>query len=176
MLRRSWGRALAAVVLLSAPLLAGDYDHVFDVVREAWPDRTVAMALCDKDANQMTLIELADSAKAHNLNLVIVDLKSEKDYNKTIIAALTHNPGFFLLLEDDAITGLKGPLTSRMIYRVAGKSVPTVALSKAALKLGAVLTAGPGTSDPVYVSNDVAKRMDLALPAGAIDPAEHKTK
>lgn len=176
MLHKSVGRAIAAAVMVCAPLLAGDYDHVFDVVRDVWPERNVAMAICDKDANQMALLDLADSAKAHNLSLVIMDLRSEKEYNKTIIAALQHNPGFFLIIDEDPLMGSKGSLTARMTYRVGGKDIPAVGVSAAALKQGAVLTAGPGADDPVFVNKAAAKRMKLLLPSGAVDPAEGKGK
>jgi hypothetical protein len=174
MLHRTWGRALAAAVVLAAPLLASDYDHVFDVVRDAWPDKTVAMALCDKDANQMALIDLADAAKAHNLTMVIVDLKAEKDYPRTITAALTKKPDFLFILEDDSLTGLKGSLTKRLIYRVGQNKIPAVALTKESLQLGVVLAAGAGPKDPVFANKEAAKQMDLTLPSEAVDPGTRK--
>jgi len=168
------GRILAAAALLCAPLRAGDYDHLFDVVKEIWPERTVAMAICDKDASQFELIDLADTAKARNISLLIVDLREEKDYNKTLASAMSRNPGFVFIVEGDPLLGAKGRLTARMIYRASGRDVPTVGLSQGLLQLGAVLTAGPGAKDPVYVSKEAAERMKLPLPAGAIDPSVKK--
>ena len=162
--------------MMCTPLLAGDFDHLFDVVRATWPERTSAMAICDKDANQFALIDLADSAKAKGISLVIVDLRDEKEYNRTMVTALSRSPSFFLLLDEDPLLGIKGRLTSRMIYRVSSKDIPTVSLNKDSLKLGAALTAGSGADDPVYVSKEVLKRMKLALPEKAVDPAEGKAK
>ncbi|GEM_PF-3230522 len=174
MFQLSTGRMLAAAALLCAPLRAGDYDHLFDVVKDAWPERTVAMAVCDKDASQMELIDLAETAKARNISLLIVDLREEKDYNKTLASAMSRNPGFVFIIDADPLLGAKGRLTARMIYRASGRGIPTVGLSQGLLQLGAVLTAGPGAKDPVYANKETAERMKLPLPAGVIDPTLKK--
>ncbi|BDU73830.1 hypothetical protein [Mesoterricola silvestris] len=174
MFHLSIGRILTAAAILSAPLRAGDYDHLFDVVRDVWPERTLAMAICDKDASQLELIDLAETAKARNISLLIVDLKEEKDYNKTMAGAMSRNPGFVFIIDGDPIMGAKGHLTARMIYRATGRDIPTVGLSQGLLQLGAVLTAGPGAKDPVYASKETAARMKLALPEGAVDPTTKK--
>ena len=172
MFHRTWGQACAMAAILCAPLMGGDYDHVFDVVKENWPERTQAMAFCDKDLNQMALIELADTAKAHNISLLIVDLRDEKEYNKTVASALNRKPDFVLILDDDALLGGKGRLTPRLIYRVGGREIPAVGISKEAVKAGAVLAAGPNPTDPVYALKALAKKMNLSLPAKVIDPSE----
>jgi hypothetical protein len=174
MFRVSLGWAIAATALLCAPLAGGDYDHLFDVVRASWPERTMAMALCDKDASQMELIELADTAKARNISLLIVDLRDEKDYNRTMAGAMGRNPGFLFILDGDPLLGAKGKLTTRMIYRAASRGIPTVGLSQGLLGLGAVLTAGPDTKDPVYVSKETAEQLKLTVPPDAVDPTVKK--
>lgn len=174
MFHLSMGRSVAAVAILCAPLAAGDYDHLFDVVRDLWPERTVAMAICSKDANQFELIDLADTAKARNISLLIVDLREEKDYARVITSAMNRNPGFIFVLDGDPLLGAKGRLTARMIYRAMGRDIPTVGLSQGLLQMGAVLTAGPGPKDPVYVSKETAERMKLTLPSDAIDPTVKK--
>lgn len=169
-----WGRVLVAAAILGAPLFAGDYDHLFSVIRDTWPEKNVVLSLCDKDANQMALIDLADSAKAKGLSLIIMDLKDEKSYNASMVTALTKNPGVLLVLEDDPLLGLKGRLTARMIYRVGGRDIPAVGLNKDLLKLGATLVTGAGADDPVYVNKDAAKHMKLPIPEKAADPFEKK--
>jgi len=169
MFYQTWGRAVAVVAVLCVPLMGGDYDHVFDVAKEVWPERTMAMAFCNKDANEMALIELADSAKAHNLSLMIVDLRDEKEYNRTVASALSRNPGMVLIIDDDALLGAKGHLTARLIYRVQGKDIPVVGISKDLIKLGAVLATGSGAGDPVYAAKALAKKMNLALPEKTVE-------
>jgi hypothetical protein len=173
---RTWARTIIAGAFLCSPLLAGDYGRIFDVVREAWPERTVAVAMCDKDANQMALIELADDAKAHNVSLIIMDCKDEKQYGTSIVAALARNPGFFLIIDEDPLLGGKGRLTSRMTYRAGGRDIPTVGITQNTIKLGAVLATGPGEKDPTYASRAAAKRMNLTLPEGIVDPEDAKAK
>ncbi len=170
MLHRYWGRAVAVAAFMCAPLLAGDYDHLFDVVKEIWPDRTVAMAICDKDANQFALIDLADTAKARNISLIIVDLRDEKDYNRTILTAMGRNPGFFLIIDEDPLLGSKGHLTSRMVYRVSGRDIPVVGISAEVLKHGAVLAVGSGAKDPIYVNKTAAAHIKIALPPDGVEP------
>jgi CheY-like chemotaxis protein len=169
-----WRRALVAAAILGAPLFAGDYDHLFGVIRDTWPEKNVLLSLCNKDANEMTLIDLADSAKAKGLSLIIMDIKDEKAYNATMTNALSKNPGVLLILEDDPLTGLKGHLTTRMIYRVGGREIPAVALSKDLLKLGGALATGSGADDPVYVNKEVIKRLKINLPDKCTDPSEKK--
>jgi len=171
MLHRTWGRALAVAAILCAPMLAGDYDHLFDVVHETWPERTLAMAFCDKDLNQMTLIELADTAKAHDISLLIVDLREEKEYNKTVASALNRNPSFVLIIDDDALLGAKSRLTSRLIYRLSGKDIPSVGISKEIIKLGGTLAVGPNATDPIYGAKELARKMKVELPAKAVEPS-----
>lgn len=170
----SWVRALAAVVVASIPMQAGDYDHLLGVIRDAWPERDVVLSLCNKDANQMALMDLAEAAKAQGLSLVIMDLRDEKGYNATMASAMAKNPGVLLVLDGDALTGVKGRLTSRMIYRVSGKGIPAVGLSRDLLGLGATLVTGTGEDDPVLVSKAAAKRMKITLPDTAVDPSEKK--
>lgn len=174
MFHRSWTRVAVAGALLCAPLFAGDYDHVFDVVKATWPERHVALTLCDKDANQLTLIDLADTAKARDISLIIMDLRDEKNYPRTLTAALTQKADFVLVIDDDPLLGVKGRLTARLIYRVSSNNLPVVGLSKDLLKLGAALTAGADPKDTVFVNKAVAKRMKITLPDGATDPSEAK--
>jgi hypothetical protein len=156
--------------------MAGDYDHLFDVVKATWPERQVAMAFCDKDANQMALIDLADTAKERNISLVIVDLKDEKDYNKTMVNAMARNPGFVLIIDEDPLLGSKGRLTARMIYRVSGRLIPCVGISKVVLTHGAVLAVGSGAKDPVLVSKATAKQLKVTLPEEGVEGVEGKGK
>jgi len=174
MLHRSWGRAIAAAAILCAPLFGGDYDRLFDTVKELWPDRSVAMALCDKDANQFALIDLADTAKARNISLIIVDCREEKEYNRVMVNALARNPGFVLIIDEDPLLGAKGRLTSRMVYRLQGRSVPAVGISKHCIEQGAVLAVGAGAGDPIFASKELATRMSLPLPAKFTDPLAKK--
>lgn len=174
MLNRSLRSILTAGVLLGSPLFAGDYDHVFDVVKAVWPQRTLAMAICDKDANQLALIDLADTAKAHGISLTIIDLRNEKDYPRTLTSSLALKPGFLLIVDEDPLLGGKGKLTARMVYRGAGQGIPTVGISKDALKVGAVLMAATDPKGPVYANKEAAKQMNLELPAGVLDAAKAK--
>jgi len=169
MLYKTLGRAVMAGALLCAPLMGGDYDHIFDVVKSTWPERTKAMAFCNKDANQMTLLELADTAKARNISLVIIDFKDEKVYDKTVDKAIWKKPGFVLIIDDDGLLGGKAALTARLIARFQDKDVPVVGISPDVMKLGAVLSTGPGAADPVYGAKAIAKKMDLELPEKAVE-------
>jgi hypothetical protein len=169
-----WVRALAAAIAVCTPMLAGDYDHLLGVIRDAWPERNVVLSLCDKDANQMALMDLAEAAKGQGLSLIIMDLRDEKGYNATMANAMAKNPGVLLILDGDALAGVKGRLTSRMIYRVGGKEIPAVGLSRDLLALGATLATGTGEDDPVFVNKAVAKRMKISLPETAVDPSEKK--
>jgi len=171
MFKHAWGRCLAAAIIAAAPAFAGDYDRVFDVVKEAWPERTVALAVCNKDANQMALLDLADIAKAKGISLVIIDLKDEKDYNKTIALALGREPlpGFVLVMDEDPLLGAKGSHTARWIYRAHSKGIPAVGISAAVLKHGADLVAPPSEKEPVKVHKAELEKLKLAVPAKAVD-------
>ena len=167
---RWWSRVFVVAALVSAPLLAGDYDHVLDVVKQAWPARAKGMAICSLEANQFTLLDLVETAKARGISLVIINIKEIRDMEKTLQSALQRRPDFCLIIDDDTVLGSKSTLINRVVGRAAAQGVPTVGLSPEPLKFGAVLAVGAAPGAPILVNLAMARRMKLEIPEGAVDP------
>jgi hypothetical protein len=56
-----------------------------------------------------------------------------------------------------------------MIYRVIGRDIPVVGISKEVLKHGAVLSVGGGEKDPIVVRKADLLKMKLSVPEKAVD-------
>ena len=169
MLNRTWGIAFAATVLSSISLMAGDYSHLLEVVQKTWPERNKAMAICSLEANQFTLLELVENARDKGISLVILNIKDLRDMDKTIVSALSRRPGFCLIIDDDTVLGSKSSLIARVSSRAAMQGVPMVGLSPEPLKHGAVLAVGSAPDAKILVNFEMAKRLKLDLPEGAVD-------
>ena len=169
MFKRSWAIVFAAVIVSSASLMAGDYSHLLEVVQKTWPERTKAMAICSLEANQFTLLELVENARDKGISLVILNIKDLRDMDKTVVSALSRRPGFCLIIDDDTVLGSKSSLIGRVASRAAMQGIPLVGLSPEPLKHGAVLAVGSAADAKVLVNFDMAKRLKLEMPEGAID-------
>lgn len=168
MLNRPWARALAACAILSTSLMAGDYDHVLDVMKQAWPERAKGVAICSLEANQFALLDLVDTAKDRGLSLVIMNMKEARELEATLKAALARRPQFFLIIDEDPILGAKGHSLSRLVGRASSAGIPSVSLSEVALASGVAMAVGSAADAKVVVNEDVIKRLKLTRPEGAV--------
>jgi ABC-type uncharacterized transport system substrate-binding protein len=160
---------VAACAIFSSALVAGDYTHVLDVVKQNWPDRTMGIAICSLEANQFALLDLVDTAKERGMSLVIMNLKTAKEAEQTIHAALNRHPGFFLIIDEDPLMGTKGRDLSTLTGRAMTYQIPTVGLSAEAIKHGATLAAGANPTDKVFYSGKLVKKLELTTPEGGVD-------
>ena len=175
---RPWLSALAACVLLSSPLAAGDYSHVLEAVKRTWPGRTTGVAFCSLEANQLALLDLVDTAKEQGLSLAIIDLKGAKDSEKTIRTGLGRQPqpDFVLVIDEDPQVGTAGPLLGKLVARALSLKVPAVGLRAGDLDKGAALAVGSEPGAKVFANRKVLRQLNLAVPEGAEDPTEARDK
>lgn len=158
--------------LVALPVMAGDYDDVLRAVKMAWPDRSTGAAICSVDFNQLALLDLTDSAKNLNLNLIIVNVQkpvSQKReghalLRKSLSALLARKPGFLVLIDDDPMLGAKSGNTGFIVSQAAAYDIPTVAITREAMEVGAIFSIGPGTDGKLLTNRKVAERMKLPLP------------
>jgi ABC-type uncharacterized transport system substrate-binding protein len=149
---------------------AGDFDDVLTTVKATWPEKNTVGVLCDIDINQMALLDLTDAAKAKNMSVVVMNLKQMRDIEKQMRSLLDKHVDFVLLMDDDPIFGVKSPKTERTIGIAEGRGVPTVSISAAALKVGALFVVGADTKGRILASAAMAKKLKLDLPDGAETP------
>ena len=149
---------------LTLPLAAGDYDDVLKSVRSAWPDKTTGAAICSVDFNQLALMDLAESAKTLNINLLIMNVKSPKELRTTLNVLLAKRPGFLVLIDEDPVLGVKSGNTRFIIAQAGARKIPTVAITEEAIKLGAVFAIGPATGGKLITNQKEANRMGVPLP------------
>ena len=166
---RPWILTVAACALFSSSLLAGDYGHVLDVVKQTWPERTKGIALCSLEANQFALLDLVDTAKEKGISLAIINVKNVKESDRDIQTALQRSPDFLLIIDEDPLMGSKGALLKRLVARAMGSKVPAVGLSADALEAGAVLAAGADPTAKVFYNGKMLKKLEMPIPEGAED-------
>ncbi|HLO65787.1 MAG TPA: hypothetical protein VK188_02135 [Holophaga sp.] len=172
MLNHAFGRLAAIAAIAAAPALAGDYDRIFDVVKETWPARDTVLAVCNMNDNQLALLDLAETAKTKGFSLMIMDLRADKDFARTLSGVMARDlkRAFVVLIDEDTILGVKGTRTNEWITRLRTlKGVPTVAGSEGAFKAGAALWVPASDKDVLKARKLEIERMDLKVPAKAVD-------
>jgi ABC-type uncharacterized transport system substrate-binding protein len=161
-------RACLVSILAAGTLMAGDYDDVLTTVKATWPERRTVGILCSLDGNQMALLDLTDAAKAKDFNVVVVNLTKPRELAKQMNALLSRHPDVILVMDDDPLVGVKTVNIRTMINQALTHGVPSVSITEAALKCGAVLAVGNDTQGRILVNMAVAKKLKLELPAGAV--------
>lgn len=154
----------ALVAFATLPVCAGDYDDLLKSVRLAWPERTTGAAICSLDANQLALMDLAESAKTLNISLIIMNVQKPQELRNTLNTLLGKKPGFLVLIDDDPILGVKSGHTRQIIGQAASRKIPTVALTEEAIALGAVFAVGPATKGKLVTNPKAAERIGVPLP------------
>lgn len=172
MLNRTFSRLAAVAAIVAAPAFAGDYDRIFDVVKESWPARDTVLAVCNMNDNQLALLDLAETAKSKGFSLMIMDLRADRDFARMLSGVMARDlkRTFVVIVDEDAILGAKGTRTNEWITRLRTlKGVPTVAGSEGAFKAGAALWVPAAAAEGLKVRKLEVERMDLKVPAKAVD-------
>ncbi|HLP31625.1 MAG TPA: hypothetical protein VK150_09700, partial [Geothrix sp.] len=73
---------LSAAALMTAPLMAGDYDALGKAMRSTWPQVTTVAVVCDA-ANSKVAVEAIHSALP-GVKILVVDVKGQQDMGKAL--------------------------------------------------------------------------------------------
>ena len=156
---------LSVPTLLTAPLGAGDYDAIGKTVRSTWPHAATVAVVCDS-AHSKGAIDAISGAMS-GMKLVVVDVKTPQDMGKALGALSARRPDAVVLVAGDKVAGDGTSAATFLIQRMAAAKVPTVAITEAGVRQGAVLGVGPSTGGKLLANAKVAGVAGVTLPAGA---------
>jgi ABC-type uncharacterized transport system substrate-binding protein len=163
---RTLKRSVLALVVATT-LSAGDYDALLSTVAKAKPEWKTAAAMCSLDMNQLALLDLTDSAKQKGISLIVMNVASAKDVEPMLRNLVQRKPDFLILMEEDLILGVKSKAGAMIVGRANNAKIPTLAITKYGLKLGALFAIGADTNGKLLGNSKVAKALGVALPEGA---------
>lgn len=156
---------LSAAALMTAPLMAGDYDALGKAVRSTWPQVATVAVVCDA-ASSKGAVEAIHSALP-GVKILVVDVKGQQDMGKALGTLGTRRPDAVVLVAGDKVAGDGSSAASFLIQRMAAAKVPTVATTEAGVRQGAVLGVGPGTGGKLLANAKVAAVAGVTVPSGA---------
>ncbi|MBP1773382.1 MAG: hypothetical protein H6P99_2545 [Holophagaceae bacterium] len=156
---------LSAAALMTAPLMAGDYDALGKAMRSTWPQVTTVAVVCDA-ANSKVAVDAIHSALP-GVKILVVDVKGQQDMGKALGTLGTRRPDAVILVAGDKVAGDGSSAASFLIQRMAAAKVPTLATTEAGVRQGAVLGVGPGTGGKLLANAKVAAVAGVTVPSGA---------
>jgi ABC-type uncharacterized transport system substrate-binding protein len=156
---------LSAAALMTAPLLAGDYDALGKAVRHAWPQVATVAVVCDSASSKGAVEAIASALPG--VKLIVIDVKGQQDMGKALGTLGSRRPDAVILVAGDKVAGDGSSAASFLIQRMAAAKVPTVATTEAGVRQGAVLGVGPGTGGKLLANAKVAAVAGVTVPSGA---------
>ncbi len=151
--------------IFSFALVAGDYDAIGKAMHGAWPHVATVAIVCDASGSRGVLDTLAGSLPG--MKVFVVDVKGPQDMGKALGTLASRHPDAVLLLATDRVVGDGSSAATFLIQRMAAIKVPTVAITEAGVRQGAVLGIGPGTGGKLLANPKVAGVAGVSLPSGA---------
>lgn len=154
-------------LLAAGSLFAGDYDALLGAVAKAKPEWKTGAVMCSLDMNQLALLDLTDTAKQKGISLVVLNVAAQKDVDPMLRSLVNRKPDFAILMEEDLILGVKSKSGAVMAGRLSAAKIPTLSITRAGLKLGALFAIGDDTKGKLLGNAKAAKALGVALPEGA---------
>ncbi len=144
---------------------AGDFDQMVQVLKRAWPEKTVIAVVADA-ASSKGKIEALASATGGGMRIAVVDVKGPQDVGKAVGALAAQKPHVLVLIPGDRIAGDGQAGATFLIQRLAAQHVPAIATTEAGAKQGAVFAVGPGTGGKLFVNPKSATVAGVSVPDG----------
>jgi ABC-type uncharacterized transport system substrate-binding protein len=140
----------------------GDFDSVIHTLKKTWPDRNSIGVVCDSSASKAKIDQLAASCSGYRI--IVIDVKAPQDVGKAI-PQLISKVGVLLLMPGDRVAGDGQTGAAFLIQRLAVQHIPTIAVTEAGVKQGAVFAA---TGNKILVNPNSASVCGVSLPEGGI--------
>lgn len=155
---------LATTCLMSsAHLMAGDFDLLLDTLKKGMPGKNNGAVACNLEANKDVVRELAASAHHRGLSLRFFNVTTSDQANVTSNSIRSSGLDFVILVDKDAVLGSAGTSTKTFASYLTSSGIPVVATEEAAIKLGAILAAGPKTQGKVIPNGTKPKSFGIKL-------------
>jgi ABC-type uncharacterized transport system substrate-binding protein len=156
---------LSAAALMTTSLAAGDYDAISKAMRTAWPQIATVAVVCDSSNNKGSLDAIASAMPG--VKVIVVDVKGPQDMGKALGTLGSRHPDAIMLVAGDKVAGDGTNAATFLIQRMASAKVPTVAITEAGVRQGAVLGMGPSTGGKLLANAKVAGVAGVTIPSGA---------
>jgi hypothetical protein len=156
---------LSTAALLTTALAAGDYDAVGKAMRNAWPQVATVAVVCDSANNKGALDAIAGAMPG--MKLIVVDVKGPQDMGKALGTLGSRHPDAVVLVAGDKVAGDGTSAAAFLIQRMAAAKIPTVSITEAGVRQGAVLGMGAGTGGKLLANAKVAGVAGVTVPAHA---------
>lgn len=148
----------------AASAWSSDFEQVVQVLKKAWPDKTLIAVVVDSASSKPKVDALA--AAAPGMKIALIDVKGPQDMGKAVGALMSQKPHVLILVPGDRVAGDGQPGATFLIQRMAAQHVPTIATTEAGAKQGAVFAAGPGTGGKLLVNPKSATVAGVSVPDG----------
>lgn len=156
---------LSAALLAAAPLCAGDYDAIGKALRTAWPQVSTVAVVCDSTSSKGALDAIASAFPG--MKVMVIDVKSQQDMGKAMGTLSSRHPDAVVLVSGDKVAGDGSSAATFLIQRMAASKVPTVSITEAGVRQGAVLGVGPSTGGKLFANAKVAGVAGVSIPTHA---------
>lgn len=156
---------LSAALITAAPLCAGDYDAIGKALRSAWPQAATVAVVCDTTGSKSAIEAITNALPG--MKLMVIDVKNQQDMGKAMGALSSRHPDAVMLVSGDKVTGDGTSAATFLIQRMAASKIPTVAITEAGVRQGAVLGVGPSTGGKLLANAKVAGVAGVSIPAHA---------
>lgn len=154
---------ITACFLSGMQVMAGDFDLLLDTLKKGMPGKTNGAVACNLDAHKDLLRELAASAHHRGLSLRFFNVTNPDQANSASSTMRSSNPDFVILLDKDPLLGASGTSTKSFTAVLTSNGIPVVSTEEAAIKLGAILAAGPKTQGKVIPNGSKPKSFGIKL-------------
>lgn len=155
---------LATLCLMSGlNLMAGDFDLLLDTLKKGMPGKANGAVACNLEANKDIVRELAASAHHRGLNLRFFNVTTPDQANGASTTIRSSNLDFVILVDKDPLLGATGTSTKSFASYLTSSGIPVLSTDEAAIKLGAILAAGPKTQGKVIPNGTKPKSFGIKI-------------
>jgi hypothetical protein len=153
----------AAVALVGLALSAEDFHPVMKATQTTWPEKQHIGVICDYRASEAQVLALAKAA-GEGVHITVADTHVADQAGAAATLLANHKADYVVLMPQDRLfrDGSFGATVA--VNQLAMRGVPSIGTTPAALKQGAVFSAGEGTGGQILVTDRLIGTVDVILP------------
>ena len=142
--------------LLSICASAADPAAVLASARQAWPDNSAFVVVCNYGMSHEAVDRAAVAAAASGYQAItVVDVHRPESMGQAVSYVATHTPRFVLMLPDDFVAGDGTPGGTALIHELGSYNIPACSTRRIGLEQGALFAQGDDTNGELLVNERV---------------------
>ena len=142
--------------LLSICASAADPAAVLSSARQAWPDNSAFVVVCNYGMSHEAVDRAAVAAAASGYQAItVVDVHRPENMGQAVNYVTTHAPRFVLLLPHDFVAGDGTPGGTTLVRQLGSYNIPACSTRRIALDQGALFVQGDDTNGELLVNDRV---------------------